>query len=388
MTAEHRVPPLLLWGLAAILAVAFTTWFLNNFELRTQEVDAGLSAEAHKNGFLAAEHFLRRLDIQVESVGGRELLRALPPSEDMLVVKGLGTLNEERRERLHQWLSEGGRLLVVPTEVWEEGSNRLRQRFLDDYGVQLHKLEDGESEKRIVASVAFEDYPETLELELDGRYLLVDAQEDADGAVSVDDSFRLLQYEIGDGKLTVTSDMEFLTNAHIGKRDHALFLALIAESAAGGKVWLLYDYDMPWLGALLWRDAPYALIAAACLILASLWHLGGRLGPLLPSPRTDRRDLLAHLQALASFHWRHGRGSHLTQVSRERVEQAWLRRHPPLRDMGHADRAAWMGQRAGLSPQEVHSVLYPAHVDDRDLLEQARLLQRLWVTSWQGPARR
>lgn len=390
MAAERRVGTLLLWGLALILMAALTIWFLENFELRTKEVDAGLAAEARKNRFLAAERFLQRLNIMVESVAGRELLRTLPPNEDMLVVKGLGALNAQRREALHAWLEAGGRLLVAPTELWEweEGDNALRQDFLNDYGVQLHKLEDGESQQRVVATVAFEGYPEALELELDGRYQLVDALEEADGGVSVDDRYRLLQYDIGDGQLTVTSDMSPFTNAWIGKRDHALFLALLAETSAGGKVWLLYDNDVPWLGALLWRHAPHALIAAACLILALLWHLGGRLGPLLPSPRTDRRDLLAHLQALADFHWRHGRGSHLTRVTRERVEQAWLRRHPSLRGMKPDERAEWIAQRTGLSVAKIQRILYPPHIEERSLLEQARLLQRLWTASGQGRARR
>ena len=97
MAVERRIPPLLV----LILAAALTTWFLNNFERRPREIETGFSAEARRNGFLAAERFLRRLDIDAESVSGRELLRDLPAPNDVLLVNGLGPLNQQRREALH-----------------------------------------------------------------------------------------------------------------------------------------------------------------------------------------------------------------------------------------------------------------------------------------------
>ncbi len=400
MKAEHRVGPLLLWGLALILAVALTGWFLEHFERRPKEVDAGLSAEARRNGFLAAERFLRRVGIDAQSLAGRELLRELPPTEDLLIVNGLGVLNEQRSENLHDWLMAGGRLLAAPAERWaveevessdgwgwEEGSGEQSSDFLSRYGTRLHELEGTGRADRVAATASLEGYPDALALEFDARYALTDAEEAADRRIRAGGHDRLLQYAVGDGWLTVSSDMGVFGNARIGEHDHALFLALLAESPDEGKVWLLYDSEVPGIGTLLWRDAPYALIAFACLVAALLWHVGGRLGPLLPSPSADRRDLLVHLEALADFHWRHGRGSHLTRVTRERVEQAWLQRHPTLRGMEPAARADWVAQHVGVPAADVRSALYPVGDDDRDLLPRARLLQRLWAASGRGPRR-
>jgi hypothetical protein len=107
--------------------------------------------------------------------------------------------------------------------------------------------------------------------------------------------------------------------------------------------------------------------------------LGGRLGPLLPAPEPGRRDLLAHLQAGAHFLWRHGRGSRLTQITRERIEQEWLRRHPTLRGLAKPERAAWIAARSGLAAVEVERALYPPAVDEADLVADTALLQRLWT---------
>ena len=75
-----------------------------------------------------------------------------------------------------------------------------------------------------------------------------------------------------------------MTNSHIGRHDHALFLALLADPPGGGKVWLLYDSGMPLLGVLLWRPAPWAIVSSLGLLALYLWHLGGRLGPFVRGP--------------------------------------------------------------------------------------------------------
>jgi hypothetical protein len=368
---------LLVGGTGLILAALLVAWFLENFERRSEQIDAGMSAQARRNHFLAAERFLERVGIPAAAVSGRDLLRDLPPVGDMLVLDGLRALNERRRAELHAWLQAGGRLFVAATGPAGEDPSAARD-FTAGYGVALRALEGVEPDATVVAEVTFEQYAETLALELPATPVLVDSRGEADGAVSAGGHARVLQYEIGDGQLTVTSDMTPFTNTGIAKRDHALFLALLTEGETGGRVWLLYDSDMPWLGALLWRHAPHVLIAAIVTVLALLWQLGGRLGPLLPAAEPRRRDLVAHLRALSEFHWRHGRGSRLTRVTRERVEQAWLRRFPALRGRGDAERAAWIGQRAGLTPAEVTAALHPPAVDDRGLVAETRLLQRLW----------
>ena len=104
--------PWLMGALVVLLSVAAWVWFERNFERQLREVPTGWSPAAKRNPFLAAEHFLRRVGIEVESVPGRDLLRDLPPPGDLLVVNGLDALNAERRQRLRDWLERGGRLLV------------------------------------------------------------------------------------------------------------------------------------------------------------------------------------------------------------------------------------------------------------------------------------
>jgi hypothetical protein len=381
MAAEHRIGRLLVGGLALILSAMSVLWFLGNFERRPVEVEDGLSAAALRNRFLAAERFLRRLDIPAEAVAGRDRLRELPPAGDVLVVAGLGPLNAQRREDLHRWLSAGGHLLVAAAAQWE-GSDDVDDHpddFLASYGVRLRELDSAPLLGRVEGEVDFEGFEQPLKVEFRARTYLEDAEGAATGSVAGEGQYRLLQYDVGEGMLTVASDLDFLGNARIGEGDHALLLALLASPGPDGKVWLLYDTDMPWLGALLWRSAPYALVSALCLVACLLWALSGRLGPLLPAPEPGRRDLLAHLDAGAHFLWRHGRGSRLTRVTRERVEQEWLRRHPVLRGLAKPERAAWIAARTDLAAVAVERALYPPAVDEADLVADTALLQRLWT---------
>jgi hypothetical protein len=306
----------------------------------------------------------------------------------MLVVDSLSVLNERRRAGLHAWLESGGRLLTAPAGFAGEGVSAVPDLVPAGYGVRLEELENVELGERVLTRVLFEGYPDALELALPAERVLLDTQDRAAGRVTAGDHDRILQYDIGAGQLTIISDMGPFGNERIGERDHALFLALLAEDAQRGKVWLLYDSGMPWLGALLWRQAPHVLISAGCLVLALLWHLGGRLGPLLPSPEPHRRDLMAHLQALSDFHWRHGLSDRLTGVTRERVERAWLRRFPALAALGPAQRAAWIGQHTGLPAAKVRAVLHPPDASASGLVADTRLLQRLWIGLGRGQPRR
>lgn len=369
--------PWLLGALALLLSVAVWLWFERNFEWQLREVTTGWSAAAKRNPFLAAEQFLRRVGFEVESVPGRDLLRDLPPPSDLLIVNGLETLNSERRQRLRAWLEQGGELLVEAMRVLEPDAAPREDDFLAGFGALLRANPDGASDE-VIAQIAFVDYPEPVRVGFRSGFFLEDANQQASANARADGLPRLLQYRVGDGLLTVTSDNVFLTNDDIGNHDHALALALMSIDA--DKVWLVYNHAALGLATLLWRAAPQAIIAAAVLLTALLWHLSGAIGPPLPEPARARRDLADHLEAAAALLWRYGRGGLQMEATRKRVEQAWLRRHPLLHDLDKAGRARWIGEQigTGVSTSQVYDALYQRHHRAQDFTAQSRLLQRLW----------
>ena len=187
----------------------------------------------------------------------------------------------------------------------------------------------------------------------------------------------MIRRVIGQGRLTVLSDSGFLVNQAIGEHDHAYVAARLIAPREAGKVWLLFDSDMPWLGALLWAGAPYALVSAGLLLALWLWSLGRRLGPLTPPPDRRRRDLLEHLDASGDFLWRHGRAALLVESSRRRILGAWLKRHPDVALADRHQQAEALADVTGEPVERVYRTFVAQPEDARAFVEQAALLQRL-----------
>jgi hypothetical protein len=373
---------LLLGLLLMALAVKVWLWFGENFERRTKTVEIGDSPAARRNPFLAAERFLQGLGVSAESRPGRELLRALPSPEDTLIVNGLGPMSVARRAALRSWIESGGRLIVEAIELAPDDGELPRDNLLTELGVALMATDDAASaaQPEVVTDTYFPGFPDAVKIGFLAGYYLEDRYGRATGSLVVDGLARMLRYEVGSGTVTVTSDNVFMTNDDIGNHDHALFLALLAAPPGAGKVWLLYDSNVPSLATLVWRAAPFAVISALVLALAMVLHIGSRLGPLIVAPGRLRRDLLTHLQAGADFLWRHGRGGLQLRATQQRVEQAWVRRHPVLRDLPQSDRAHWIATQAGLPPDEVEAALYGRVADpEGDFIRVTGTLQRLWA---------
>lgn len=377
MHPERRALALVLAGVALIATVGMTAWFFAKFERKTLEIPVGASAEARRNPFLAAERFLARLGIPVESRAGGDLLRRLPPASDTLVVNGLGHLNPERQEALRAWLEEGGRLVVEAKEIWEDGDHP--DDLLGTLGIRLKSVDQEDSDcgtEALAQLVAAEKAP-PLEVAFSPCWAL--ELVDLDGTeIGAEGHTRLVRVPIGEGQLTVVSDSAFMTNAGIGKRDHALALAYLTRPAPSGKIWLLHDSAVPWLGALLWSAAPGALLGLAVLLPIWLWSLGARLGPLEPPPDRRRRDLAEHLEANGSFLWRRGLASRLVEPTRKRVLAAWQRRHPGLRELRPQEQATAIAEATGLPPDDLVETLLVHRDEPRSFIEQAQRLQWLW----------
>jgi hypothetical protein len=445
MPVERRTLILVLSGLAAIALVSAVSWFFANFERRTETVELGAGPEARRNPLLALERLLARLEIQVESVPGRNLLWQPPAPGDSLVVRGLGPLGPERRARLRAWIEAGGRLVTEAVELGEDGAPP--DDLLAELGVQLKAFR--ESGEGVLGRTTIDGLGGPLAMRFEPGWHLdraepeaaegegkaeagrgsdsePDSEPDSDsgsgsgsgsgwgsgseskrdpesqtcspsdqaaggvepqpaaahwpGALSVDAQgrTRLVSLPVGEGRLTVLSDTEMLTNGRLGDQDHALVAAWLALPAPGGKVWLLYDSGVPWLGALLWSAAPLALTSAALLIGCWLWSLGARLGPLEPPPDRRRRDLLEHLDASAAFLWRHGRAARLVEPARRRVLADWERHRPELRRLDPLAQAEGIAAHLGLPVAGVTEALTGEAAEPRDFVYRTARLQGLW----------
>jgi hypothetical protein len=394
--ANPRIRNLLLIGLGLILVAVLyrigMAWFLDNHVLEYYEERTGFEPEARRNPLLAAERYLKRVGADVESTSTTDLWRNLPaPGDAIIVYRYTPPAGEQRRQALRRWIGGGGHLIVeadrgLLVKTDEDGgrtrSDTGKADLLNELGISLHEHEGAlftellHSDEPI--EVQFQDSEEKIKVDFNTYFYLLadDNKAEPSGKVPCGKGYCLLQYEVGEGMVTVVNDISFIHNRNIGYHDHALVLALLYPNPPK-RTWLVYDVEMPSLFQLMWRHLPYALSALLVALLLWLWQKGGRLGPLLPPLEQPRRSIDEHLQASAGFLWRIDRGKQLFLGNQRALKQAWFSKHFLLRSMPRNEGCAWIAARAGLSPEAVSRALYDSCESEQDFIELSSYLQIL-----------
>jgi hypothetical protein len=383
---SNRVASFAVLFLLASLIGIFAYWFYLNFEPVEKEVRSGLSVQARRNPWLAAERLLGRLGIQVESRSGRRYLTSPPEEIGVLFVKDLGApLPRARQDALLAWVDAGGHLVLSPGLLHDsETDHSLLARFgvelVNDITLVSETGEGAEPEPGADSAtdtqlVALPESEEDLHIGFDPeRWFYVDSENEY-WETPVDTGPNMLIFPWGAGRVTFLSDNRFWDNERIGDGDHALLLARLVDGY--DRAWLLYSSQMPSLPRLLWHQAPYLLTSLGVLAVLLLWWMTRRTGPRLYRAWSQRRDLLEHLQAAAEFAWRTDSSSGLLENARRQVERRWLASHPRLQRLEQTERCRWLAERTGLTSQTIEQALYGSHAEGGQLIKNTTILQRL-----------
>ncbi|MCG7949316.1 MAG: DUF4350 domain-containing protein, partial [Candidatus Thiodiazotropha taylori] len=208
---------LLLIVLLAMLGTLGWFWFEKNFERREKVVRSSMSMEARRNPMLAAEMFLSRLGLSVESRTGREYLIQPPEEEGLLLVRDLGPpLTESGVTRLLAWVERGGHLVAAPSGQLQAGG---KHNLLERLGVSLVDPDEAWQEEETPAldlSGRVDDLQ--VEVEMAQRFAF---DENFEGAAPRVEDPRYLEFAWGDGTVTLISASGVFTNNRIGEYEHA-----------------------------------------------------------------------------------------------------------------------------------------------------------------------
>ncbi|MCG7872341.1 MAG: DUF4350 domain-containing protein [Candidatus Thiodiazotropha lotti] len=362
---------LLLLALLVMLGTLGWLWFEKNFERREKVVRSTMSLEARRNPMLAAEMFLSRLGLSVESRTGREYLIQPPEDRGLLLVRDLGPpLTESAVTDLLAWIEQGGHLLAAPSaQLAVAGKHSLLAKL----GVSLVDADEREEGDEVLAlDLSAQVEGLLVDVDMPDRFVLDESSEAVRPLV---EDPRYLVFPWGAGFITLISDSGIFTNSRIGKFEHARLLAHLAP--VGDPVWLLHSAQMPSLLSLVWRWAPHLVVTLVLLGLFSVWWMSRRSGAILASKTSDRRDLLEHLQASAEFAWRNDLKAGLLEGARHQVEKRWLSAHPLLLQLDQEARCDWLAKRTGLSATVIFKALYPEKPDTVQMIKNSINLQRL-----------
>jgi hypothetical protein len=392
---------LILLGLLLLGGVLwYGYWFSQNFEQRTHEVRVDVSPEARRNQFLAAEGFLQQAGQTVSSQRSRDIFTLQPGPNDTIFLGNHAVLFLERNhDALWEWIEQGGHLIYV---AYDRDDEEVPLELLDELGVEMVRLSEDDTD--IHCNDGVEPCAEPAAEEADGepggydavRRIAVDFQSSEPGDhlarfradrhlsdtkewadVALGDEWmpNLLQYPLGDGRVTVLSDNELFQNEQIGEKDQAYLLSRLVNHS--DKVWLFYSADMPSLMEQLWQRTPYLLLLSMLLLLIAGWRMLLRSGPNLQNRFDERRNLLEHIDASAQFSWRIDRAQQLFQANRETIEQGWRRRHPQLNGLEQAERCEWIAEKSGIVATAIERSLYGEISSEQDFIRASSVLQKL-----------
>jgi len=162
------------------------------------------------------------------------------------------------------------------------------------------------SDKNTPSLITYNKADDVISINFRSRYHLEDTSNNALHAEQLknkDSANHILQYPVGEGMLTVMSDLRFWKNRKISWYNHSYLLWMLVSDSE--TAWFVFDTNSPNLLSLLWNAASHLIISLGICLALLLWQRGRRFGPITPDDSTNRRQLIEHIEASARFSWNH-----------------------------------------------------------------------------------
>jgi len=290
-------------------------WFFKSFDKIPVEIPLGYSSEAKKNPFLAAEKFLEKISIELESRHDFGLFDDSLGQFDTVLVNGsrIG-MSSLRRDNMKNWIEQGGHLVLLATEYYEYEFGSSRDKFLDEVGLRFYNTDsdyDYYDDEGNLTYLSFEEFENNTEIHFYGTGYIEDTSGNASFIAGPEDVDQFIQYPMGEGLLTVVIDFSIWRNGRISEHDHAMFLTQLIGSSP--KAWLVYNREQPSLLSLMLDQAPLILISSSVMLLLVLGGQLWRKGPAKKDTPPIQREIMQHVAAAGEFSFRSDRGVRLLE---------------------------------------------------------------------------
>lgn len=359
-----------------LLAGVAVMWFLRSYQRVCEQATLPAYGEPSFNPLFALRETLRRDGVDAETRRTLDLqAMRLQPRDTVLLLDDPRQLAPAQVEQLVDWVEYGGHLLLrmpTPDETLDD-----ERTLLDRFGILPGEVAPRCQPWRV------QGQEEHQEFCAGNRFTLGEnARAERRWGDAADDTLAYARLRYGSGRVDVLADMDFLRNGQddkdTGLRDlphRDLARLVLAPNYGKGRMHLVYAAQAPSLWrTVLQRGWPIWLPLLLAL-LAWLWMRAQRFGPLLPSPRQERRSLLEHVRASGEHLHRYGKSPLLYDAVRQSFLTR-LRRRAPLAAaltgdaqlQAIADHLRWPPERVRLAMQ------LPPSRDDAALRERIALL--------------
>ena len=358
MKARHLI--------AAVLVLAVGAggyWLYDGFERVPAKEWVGASGEARLNPFLAAGRFAVRMGMRSRELRSLPQLDAQAPNGVLLMPNQRQALDAQRVARLLKWVEAGGHLIAE---------------------AELPGVADPLFDALAVARQAGSVLTKPQPVEVHGRKLAVGFFDAVALKPKLADAPRLrggdkvYSFGKGNGAVTLVSSLHFARNAQIGQHDNAAFLWALATLTPAAELRVYFRPERLSLWDFLAQNALPALAAAAALLLAWLWRIAPRFGPVPPDAPPARRRLLDHLRASGRYFWANGLRNRLVVAARDAALRRLARAQPDFAVASQAERASRLASLIGISSEEAAKFLGAGgNLRGADFIRATRHAQRI-----------
>ncbi|MCP4495011.1 MAG: DUF4350 domain-containing protein [Gammaproteobacteria bacterium] len=366
------------------------------------------SIEALSNPYLATQQFLQASEINVREADSLLRLDSLEGVGTVLITDANQVANPRQLKAVLNWLEQGGSLIVTANSI-----NETADLLLEEFNVEVDYPGSDDTAKRSAAE-SLRDYnrkigegmtPEEIATSLRGDEVLTHIKFDENiGTLSIsfapyrilshphfddneeieprpfswsssDKGVHLMQFNVGEGLLTIISDPSIWHSRKVDKHDHAYLLWIL--SATNGDFAILRPTYRESLWSLISTNAYESLIALTVLTLLWLWHKGQRFGSVLAFKTGQRRALSEHFSATANYLWHRKASEFLLRPIRQQI---FRRAHITIPEFAHADsetRMSLIAMHSGINRQTVCQILQAQDFNEISFVRTVKLLKQI-----------
>ena len=410
---------MLIIGLLISLIIGYGIYdFYQTHEYKEKTIHTGYRGEARSNPFYASRLFLKRMGIPAETINSVQKLNVLPDTDTVLLITTQRkTLSPERTQELIDWVQAGGHLIAQATRNWKysgkqkkkskQAQNDISPDPLQRYmGVRtgsrtpfedlldkaendlIDELLDSAEDKKKTRLLRLKNAPEKLAIESQ-RFrpiLLDDDVKDITEAIKIGNDNFIVRQHIGDGMITLVSDLSFLRNRKIEAADHAEILWYLIHGLRPSleqpkDVWLIHNDEMPSLFTLLWQHAWTLMLSLLMLFIAWLMMSTRRFGPLIPKAEQNRRSLTEHITSSGNFYWKNNKQQTLIDSARQALVKRLTQVYPGWAQRSQQEQIKLLAEQLSMTPDAVQRLLYAQDIEKADDFTQLiRELERIRKT--------
>jgi hypothetical protein len=351
-----------------VLAVLTGIWLARNTHWEDVEVHTPMKGEAATNPFYALQHLSEALGAHTQV---RHEIVNLPSSRGVIVVNFWNwNIIPERRKRLEQWVSDGGRLLVGSNEVSE-------QAFVEWSGVKempapgrdqeaprrtlpkSNSLTCGSLTRRLTSATDSKEHYSPCGYEL--AHGLLTTRKVTWRLLDRDGHTQAVRIPIGRGSVTVLNEVS-PGNLGVLCGEYGLLFAAATQLHRGDQVTFLTEGGGGSLLGLIWQYGAPVVVLAAVLIALWLWRSGVRFGPLAAATESARRSLAEQIRGTGQFTLRFGGGAALHAACVRALNEVASRNIVHYERLDADARVAALAKLTRLQPADLTRALY----DDKD----------------------